>query len=179
VWTLDNALSCSLYHNLLHRYAGQVEIANRSNLAGSFCSGIIQTDNSKLYKTPTYYAQQLYAGHAGNRPLRTELEGDLMRDEISATLSSDGRTVILFVVNNVRLERKISIDVSEFGPVEKTAQTWMLMDTLQAGERDVTNSFEEPNRVRPIAKTICIESGKLDYMFPALSLTVLECQVKK
>src|SRR5207247_2211884 len=61
LWTLANALACSRYHNLLHRECDLVEIANRSNLINSFCSGIIQTDNHRLYKTPTYYAQQLYA----------------------------------------------------------------------------------------------------------------------
>ena len=59
LWTLENALACSRYHNLMHRQCDVVEIANRSNLTNSFCSGIIQTDNHRLYKTPTYYAQQL------------------------------------------------------------------------------------------------------------------------
>ena len=61
LWTLENALWCSRYHNLMQRHADLVTIANRSNLINSFCSGIIQTDNHRLYKTPTYYAQQLYA----------------------------------------------------------------------------------------------------------------------
>src|SRR5207248_3106533 len=53
LWTLENALACSRHHNLLHRHADLVDIANRSNLTNSFCSGIIQTDNHRLYKTPT------------------------------------------------------------------------------------------------------------------------------
>ena len=68
LWTLDNALACSRYQNFMHRHCDLIEIANRSNLADSFCSGIIQTDNSGLYRTPTYYAQQLYAEHAGSSP---------------------------------------------------------------------------------------------------------------
>ena len=39
LWSLENALACSRYHNLLHRQADLVEIANRSNLTNSFCSG--------------------------------------------------------------------------------------------------------------------------------------------
>src|SRR6202171_2496522 len=70
LWSLENALACSRYHNLLHRHADLVDIANRSNLINSFCSGIIQTDNTRLYKTPTYYAQQLYATRAGTKALR-------------------------------------------------------------------------------------------------------------
>src|ERR1700682_28710 len=72
LWSLENALACSRYHNLLYRQADLVEIANRSNLTNSFCSGIIQTDNHRLYKTPTYYAQQLYSTLAGDRPLRID-----------------------------------------------------------------------------------------------------------
>src|SRR5204862_5151177 len=89
LWTLENALACSRYHNLLHRHCGLVEIANRSNLTNSFCSGIIQTDNHRLYKTPTYYVQQLYSTLAGSRPLRiaSGIPADAGPD-ISATLSS-------------------------------------------------------------------------------------------
>src|SRR5262249_24807718 len=58
LWTLENALSCARYHNLLHRHSDAVVIANRSNLTNSFCSGIVQTDSYRLYVTPTYHAQQ-------------------------------------------------------------------------------------------------------------------------
>jgi len=178
LWTLDNALACSRYHNLLHRYADLVEIANRSNLTNSFCSGILQTDNARLYKTPTYYAQQLYACHAGTRPLEVEIEGDLERNDVSATLSPDGRTVVLFVVNNTRDARKVTLDLSAFGPLENTAQIWTLVDTQRAGERDVTNSFDDPERVWAVASSLSVQSGEFDYTFPALSLTVLKCQAE-
>ena len=72
LWTLENALACSRYHNLIHRHCDLVQIACRSNLINSFCSGCIQTDNHRLYKTPTYYAQQLYATLAGDQPLKIE-----------------------------------------------------------------------------------------------------------
>ena len=102
LWTLENALACSRYHNLLHRHADLVDIANRSNLVNSFCSGIIQTDNHRLYKTPTYYAQQLYATHAGSRPLKIEPKVSLRAPpDVSATLSEDGKVVALLAVNRM------------------------------------------------------------------------------
>ena len=73
LWTLDNALACARYHNFMHRHCDLIEIANRSNLTDSFCSGIIQTNNHALYKTPTYYIQELYATRAGQIPLKTQL----------------------------------------------------------------------------------------------------------
>ena len=102
LWTLDNALACSRYHNFMHRHCDLIEIANRSNLTDSFCSGIIQTNGTSLFKTPTYYAQQLYATHAGSRPLKIRIDADLPTDlwlDTSATLSQDGQTLTLFVVN--------------------------------------------------------------------------------
>ncbi len=95
LWTLDNALWCSRYHNFMHRHCDLIEIANRSNLVDSFCSGIIQTNNHGLFKTPTYYAQQLYAAHAGRHPLRVAVEDGAEAHpalDTSATLSA-ARTV--------------------------------------------------------------------------------------
>ena len=43
LWTLDNALWCSRYHNFMHRHCDMIEIANRSNLTDSFCSEFPQT----------------------------------------------------------------------------------------------------------------------------------------
>lgn len=179
LWTLDNALACSRYHNLIHRYADMVEIANRSNLVGSFCCGILQADNARLYRTPTYYAQQLYAVHAGNRPLKVELNGDLIQNDVSVTLSRDKRSLVLFVVNDRHLERKVTVNLSEFGLNKQAVSTWTLMDTQQQGQRDVINSFDEPQRVRTVASMISIESAEFDYTFPPLSLTVLKCWAKK
>jgi len=156
-----------------------VEIAIRSNLTNSGCAGIIQTNNATLYKTPTYYAEQLYSHHAGTHPLKVELDGDLMQDEVSATLSRNGKTVVLFVVNAMRLERKVTIDLSEFGPMEKKLSIWTLMDTQKAGERDVANSFYEPERVRPVTSTISIKRPKFNYTFPPLTLTVLKCRIRR
>ena len=90
LWTLDNALWCARYHNLMHRYCDIIEIANRSNLSDSFCSGIIQPNNHALFKTPTYYIQELYANHAGRTPLEIQHSsnaGDNATLDTSATLS--------------------------------------------------------------------------------------------
>lgn len=177
LWTLDNALACARYHNLMHRYADLVEIANRSNMTNSLCSGIIQTDNARLYKTPTYYAQQLYAQHAGARPLVVETEGRLERNDVSATLSRDGSKVVVLVVNGMRRGLKATLDLSRWAPPRQEARVWTLLDTQKAGERDVTNGFDDPERVRTLASSVPVGSAEFSYTFPALSLTALECEV--
>jgi alpha-N-arabinofuranosidase len=174
LWTLANALACSRYHNLLHRHCDIVEIANRSNLINSFCSGILQTDNHRLYKTPTYYAQQLYATLAGDRPLKVDAEG---RPDISATLAPDGRSVVLFAVNDTLADITRPLDLTAFGVGTGEAEVWTLADREQAGEPDVTNSFADPERVVPAKSTWQAASACAEFRFPALSLTVIRWPV--
>src|SRR5574340_1073049 len=138
LWTLDNALECSRYHNFMHRHCDLIEIANRSNLADSFCSGIIQTNNHSLFKTPTYYAQELYATHAGRYPLAIRFDGGASADaalDTSATLSGDERRVALFVVNRTREAQKRTIDLAALRPAGGEIDVWTLADTAGAQER--------------------------------------------
>jgi alpha-L-arabinofuranosidase len=135
LWTLENALACSRYHNLLHRHCDLVQIANRSNLTNSFCSGIIQTDNQRLYRTPTYYAQLLYATRAGTRPLK--IESDLPPSvgvDLSATLTRQGDAVVLFAVNDSLQDVTWTLDFSAFGAAGQDLVIQTLTDRAHAGE---------------------------------------------
>lgn len=178
LWTLENALACSRYHNLLHRHADVVEIANRSNLTNSFCSGIIQTDNHRLYKTPTYYAQQLYATKAGNKPLVIESKTPAnLGPDFSATLSPEGDAVILFAVNNSLEDLSRPLDFSAFGVHGGEPTVWTLADRKKAGEPDVVNSFGEPDRIAVEESKFKADGPRFSFRFPALSVTVLRWKV--
>lgn len=175
LWGLRNALYCSRYHNLLHRHCDLVEIANRSNLINSFCSGIIQTDNHRLYFTPTYYAQELYATLAGNRPLKLQSEVPAtVGPDISATLSEQGDELTLFAVNDTLDDIQRTLDFSAYGNRGQSLRVWTLFDHERAGEPDVTNSFATSKRISPVASRFQSHSAVFEYRFPALSLTVLK-----
>jgi alpha-L-arabinofuranosidase len=110
---------------------------------------LIQTDNHRLYKTPTYYAQQLNATLAGNKVLRIESEIPPNAGlDFSDTLSRDGKEVILFAVNDAPEPVTRTLDFSAFGKDSQRLETWTLKDRRQAGEPDATNSFSDPDRIR-------------------------------
>lgn len=170
--TLANALACSRYHNLLHRHADLVEIANRSNLINSFGSGVIHVDNHHLYKTPTYYAQELYATVAGDQPLRIEpTEPGL---DLSATLSTDGRKVLLFAVNDSLAPITRVLDLSAFPGARKRVILHTLEDRQHVGEPDVRNDFANPARIAVTTTTRHLRLPQSNLTFPPLSLSVLE-----
>ncbi|HLW67139.1 MAG TPA: alpha-L-arabinofuranosidase C-terminal domain-containing protein [Gemmataceae bacterium] len=179
LWTLDNALACSRYQNLLHRHGDIVTIANRSNLCNSFCSGIIQTDRHRLYTTPTYHAQVLYATLAGNRALKIDspLPPNVGLD-VSATLSADGQWLTIFAVNPTLHEITRPLDLSVFGNTGQEMEVVTLTDTKHAGEPDVTNSFAEPSRIVPVTSKFAAPSAMFDFRFTPLSLTVLRWKVR-
>ena len=177
--TLDNALACARYHNLMHRNGDLVAIANRSNLINSFCSGIIQTDNDRLYKAPTYHAQQLYATLAGEKALRIDSTLPVnVSPDVSATLSANGDLVTLFAVNSGPNDVTRPMDFSGFGGEGRDAEAWTLADTKRAGEPDVRNSFAAPNRVAVLESKHRATGTKFDYRFPAYSVTVIRWKVK-
>src|SRR6266567_1761920 len=179
LWTLANALACSHYHHLLHRHCDLVEIANRSNLINSFCSGIIQTDTHRLYRTPTYYAQQLYATLAGTRPLKIESSIPAnVGPDLSATLSAAGDELTLFAVNDTLEDITRPLDFTAFGSSRQMLSVWTLADRARAGEPDVTNSFDDPERITIGRGGFRADAPRFAYRFPALSLTVLRWQVK-
>jgi alpha-N-arabinofuranosidase len=179
LWTLENALACARYHNLLHRHADIVAIANRSNLTNSFCSGILQTDNHRLYKTPTYYVQQLYATLAGDRPLKivSDAPADVWPD-VSATLSPAGDAVVLFAVNAGLEDVTRPLDFSAFAGQGRDVDVWTLADRNGIGEPDAANSFAEPERVAVARSTFRAEGSRFSYRFPRLSVTVLRWRLR-
>ncbi len=179
LWTLENALACSRYHNLIHRHCDLVAIANRSNLVNSFCSGCIQTDNHRLYKTPTYHAQRLYATLAGDRALRIQSPlPPISVPDLSATMSADGKSVILFAVNDRAEPIERPLDFSAFGREGQAIEVWTLADTRQAGEPDATNTFADPDRVVPARSTYKAASPRFSYHFPRFTLTVMKWSVQ-
>jgi alpha-N-arabinofuranosidase len=179
LWTLDNALACARYQNLLHRHGDLVRIANRSNLTNSFCSGVIQTDNDRLYVTPTYHAQELYASYAGDRPLKIDSPLPVnFAPDVSATLSAGGDALTLFAVNQTGREIVRPLDLTAFGAGGREATVWTLADTRRAGEPDVTNGFDAPDRVTAVESKFRAGDAKFEYHFPPLSLTVIRWTLK-
>ena len=182
LWSLDNALWCSRYHNFMHDHCEMIEIACRSNLADSFCSGIIQTNNHSLFKTPTYYAEELYANHAGRRPLKIKTDTGLTSDpmlDVSATVSEDRKTVSIFAINQMAEPQKRTLDLHALAPLAEEAKVWTLTDTAKIPERDAVNSWQEPARVRTVPGKATLTDAKLVYEFAPVSLTVIEMQRRR
>jgi alpha-N-arabinofuranosidase len=179
--TLGNALSCSRYQNLMHRYSGLVEIAIRSNLSDSFGSGIIQPGAGWLYQSPTYHSQWLYQRAAGTFPLRIERSGGvaahLREPDVSATLSGDGETLRIFSVNSTSKPRRTRISLTGL-PGVSGGKWFVLGDREHAGDSEAMNSHDDPGRVAILSGETKMRGPEFEYVFEPFTVTLLELHLK-
>ena len=176
--TLSNALACSRYLNLMHRNAGLVEIAIRSNLVDSFGSGVIQTGPGWIYLAPTYYAQQFYQRAAGSWPLRinrpTAQPWPDQALDLSATISDDGKTLRIYAVNTVATPTATVLRLEGFPSRIASASQTVLKDREDTGTAEVMNSRDDALRITPQAGALDVPGTEFPVTFAPSSLTLLE-----
>jgi alpha-N-arabinofuranosidase len=167
--TLDGALLNARYLNLLCRHSNLVDIACRSNMTNSFCSGIIATNAGGVLKRPSYYVMQLYAEHALPIPLTV---GKVPRGvDVVACADDKRRNVCLFAVNSNHEPIKLSLDLTEFGDGFTPLSVETVCDSLDLRQPDVMNHWAVPNRVQTVTR----KPHGYDVALPALTVSAIRC----
>src|SRR5580704_8196026 len=179
--TLGNALVCSRYQNMLHRYSDLVEIANLSNMSDSLGGGQLQPGPGSLYKIPSYDTQGLYQRAAGSFPLRVErssaLSFYLREPDLDATLSADGKTLRIYGVNSTPEPRSVKFALpSSFGPVV-AADVFVVADSHSVADSEAMNSRDDPHRVALQRKKTDLRGSEFEYRFAPFAVTLLELRL--
>jgi alpha-L-arabinofuranosidase len=179
--TLGNALVCSRYQNMMHRYSDLVEIANLSNMSDSLGGGQLQPGPGWLYKIPSYDTQGLYQRAAGSFPLGLErssaLSFYLKEPDLDATLSEDGKTLRIYGVNSTPEPRSVKFTLpSSFGPVE-AAEVFVVADSNRVADSEAMNSRDDPHRVALQRKRADLGGREFEYRFAPFAVTLLELQL--
>jgi alpha-N-arabinofuranosidase len=179
--TMGNALSCSRYQNMLHRYSDLVEIANLSNFSTSFGGGQLQTGPGWLYKIPSYYTQGLYQRAAGSLPVKIDrgspLSFYLREPDLDATVSPDGKTLRIYAVNSTSETRKIHFRLpDQLGSVQ-TGEAFVVGDSDSVPDSEAMNSHDDPNRVGLKSQKTTLKGSEFEYGFAPFSVTLLELEL--
>lgn len=181
--TLGNALSCSRYQNLMHRYSNLVEIAIRSNLSDSFGSGVIQPGPGWLYRSPEYYSQSLYQRAAGSYPLTVVRTGEqpahLREPDLSATLTRDGKTLRIYAVNSTARTERVRFRLEGLASGADSVRVSTLGDRdSKALDSEAMNSHDDPNRIGISVKTVPVAGDAIAYEFDPYTVTLLEVNLR-
>ena len=121
----------------------------------------------QVWGMPPYYAQQMAS--ANHQPLVVAsqvLDGANL--DVSSTMSADGRTLCLHVVNLAASPTSARLVLDRFPGVNPVAS----LSTL-AGTPDAANGLIDPTKIQPVMHELANASGDFNQEFPAYSYTVV------
>ncbi len=157
-------LFAGIYLNFVHRHSDIIDLACRSNITNSFCSGMIQTTLTEVLKTPGYHVLRLYAEHSKPVPLSTE--GAPEGVDISACRSEGKRKTTLFAVNS----NKEPVEVAIEGDSLAAMTGEVVCDTLDRRQVETLNHWEAPNRI--LVQPLDVSGNTI--ILPAYSVAAIE-----
>ena len=123
---------------------------------------LVWFDNTEMFKTVSYYVQQMYAKNKGTNVLKLTMDGKPVAGQegqnglfASAVLDANTNTVIVKVINTGKTAQNISLNLIGLKG-EKTAKTI----TLNHNGMDDENPIENPNKIAPVNGSVKCEAGK-------------------
>lgn len=123
---------------------------------------MIWFDNTRMFKTVSYYVQQLYAQNKGTNVLKLTMNGQPVAGQqgqdglfASAVTDKTAGTVIVKVINTSKTAQPVSINLDGMKG-SRTAETI----TLTSTEMDAENTLDNPDKIVPVNGTLQCEAGK-------------------
>jgi alpha-L-arabinofuranosidase len=172
--TLQTALMNARYLHVMLRHCDKVKIACRSNLANSYCGAMIETSptGTGVLKRASYFVMDLYANRALPAPLRIVKSGDA--PDLFACASGDRESIVVFAVNMKAEPVAFSPAFNGFAGPVAVSKAESVCDTHNAGQPDIMNHWEAPDRIRIVGLAVSGEAVTL----PPLSATAIQCEAK-
>ena len=169
----------------LERNADVVRMASYaplfSNLeAWQWTPDLIWVDSLRVYATPNYYVQQLFARNRGDLVLPTQVQGvaesgtQIRRLYCSASRDEATGEVIVKVVTPTDVPTKAQLNLQGVAGVEPEAK----VTVLASGDLDDVNSMPEPRKIAPVESKFSTVAPAFTYEFPAHAMTVLRIKTK-
>jgi len=132
--------------------------------------GLLFLTPSQVWGQPPYYVTQMIRRLSLPRCVQAESQSPSDALDVTATLSNDGNTLALQVVNLDSKPVSTRISLDGFVPTNPNAQV-----TELSGQLDDVNTPQEPQRITPRTREWPhhFNAGVCDYTFPPYSFTIL------
>ncbi len=169
--TLFAGLENARYLNLMMRHSDKVKIANRSNLANSYCGATILTaaSGTGILRQPSHYVMKLYSRNAKPVPLAVQTYENKL--DIFACGSDDRKSIVVFVVNPTQESFKVVLGFGGFDTSPHLVSAEAVCDILNRRQPDVGNHWQEQERVRIVGVPVSENAASL----PPFSATAITC----
>lgn len=123
---------------------------------------MIWYDNTRMFKTVSYYVQQMYACNKGTHVLPLTMNGKAVAGQegqdglfASAVVDKQKGEVIVKVANTSDKTQEVTLNLNGLKGSRSASLT-----TLQCDNMDAENTLDNPNKIRPVETTATCESKK-------------------
>lgn len=123
---------------------------------------MIWYDNTHMFKTVSYYVQQMYACNKGTNVLPLTMNGKAVAGQegqdglfASAVVDKQKGEVIVKVANTSDKTQEVTLNLNGLKGSRSASLT-----TLQCDNMDAENTLDNPNKIRPVETTATCESKK-------------------
>ena len=167
--TLRDALIAATNFHIFQRHADRVRMANIAQMVNVLQSPIL-TDGSRMVRTPTYYAFQMYVPFQGALALPVQVDSPALAGVPAVDVSAakgEGGAVYVGIVN-ADPDEAADVDLSAAGVGREVSG-----QLLTAPAMDSRNRFGAAEEVRPVPfRGAHWQRGKLKVAMPAKSVVV-------
>jgi alpha-L-arabinofuranosidase len=135
---------------------------------------LIFFDNVSIVPTPNFYVQEMFMTNQGDYYFENVVKTDKKDSLQASSCVVDSKTgdVILRMVNVGSEAKTMKVDLSQFKNLGNLAS-----QTVLTGSPADENTFENPDRVKPVKTEISI-TKTFEYIAPAMSLTIIRVKSK-
>ena len=173
--TLRDAMIAGATLNIFHKHCRRVKMANLAQ-AVNVLQAVILTAGEKMLLTPTYHVMEMYKVHQDAARLPIEVtcadytvgRASLPTISASASRGQDGVVHLSLVNIDARQARAVSVTLNGSSVTEISGRI------LTSGDIHDHNTFENPERVQPVAYDQAqLDGNTLTVPLPPFSVVVL------
>ena len=123
---------------------------------------LIWYDNTRMFKSVSYYVQQMYACNKGTNVLQLSMNGKPMAGQegqdglfASAVVDKQKGEIIVKVINTSDKAQDLTLNLNGLKGSRSASVT-----TLHSDNMDAENTLDNPNAIRPVESTATCQSKK-------------------
>lgn len=181
--TLHEALGDAAWMCAMERNADLIEmqcyaplLSNENPGGTQWKPNLIGFDAISSYVSPSWHAQEMFNTHRGDEVLTASVEKDDPANPLPYSVTRDRAKGLIHIklVNVSSSPREVTLDLGKETEVASKADVF----TLTSEDPSAVNSLQNPDVVKPVAKTIGHASRKFSLTLQPSSLTLITLNAK-
>jgi len=180
--TLRDAVHTGMTFDIFNRHADKIAMANVAQTVNCIHS-LFLAEGDKFVRTPVYHAFDMYRAHRGARQVPVKnpvpdlnvpvLAGQARLPGLSSSASIRGRRLAV-TLTNPSLDAALSVRIRLAGGARATEARGLV---LTHQDMRATNSFADPNEVKPAAHPVRVAADALEVSLPKQAIILVECDI--